>query len=414
MEIVNVRRVFYPVGQGLFCSEQFDLDGQPNPVSVVYDCGCFLPSDRLKKHYHIQKTLPDYIDEDFPNRRTPILGVFISHLHYDHICGLGKLLKQCDVRNLFLPQLTPALLLESALYSKIYASEQEFQETITILQSLSEYYIRETGIIQIAPFDPENDREYEITEIDILNRISSGLIRNCKIRIGPYWEYIPFNYFTYTQKAKDLLDELQKINGMNGCFVNGVIDFSKLARALADNGTFELCKKGYKEVFKSGNEYSMPVYSGPIDMKLEYCWLECGPYHCGDCDHPFRRCYYNDCCYCRHCHLRHFLYCGCLYTGDFIASKPMYFDAMKDFYTRRGVWDRISIIQVPHHGSSNGHNMGLYEPHKCLAVISAGAKNRYNHPDPLVIRDLQRKGVPTYVLTEVDDKLENRMRYIKH
>lgn len=60
---------------------------------------------------------------------------------------------------------------------------------------------------------------------------------------------------------------------------------------------------------------------------------------------------------------------------DFIASK---------------IDDGLDIYKVAHHGALNGHDFDLIkslDPINC--VISVGLNNSYNHPNPLVVQDLQ-------------------------
>lgn len=400
---LNLCRTFHPVGQGLFCSEQLNIEGQSKPINVVYDCGCFEPSSAVRKQYNLQKTLSDKIAGAFPDK-APIYCVFISHLHYDHISGLRELLKH-PVKYLFLPQLSPALMLESVLYSRCYASEEGFNETLSLIRSLSENseQIGETRIIQILP-NRNIDSEADATSLDLLNvtaqanRALGHEICNYRIRIGKYWEYVPFNYASSSQH-KQLLDMLQSVKELSHCFANGRVDFNALAMAFTDQEIVKACKEIYKSIFSSENEYSMPVYSGPVGLEK----IEC---RCSD--NRYRRCY--DDCYRRHCHC----YGACLYTGDFPALDPMLFGAMKNFYTRLGVWKRISLVQVPHHGAYSGHNADLYMLERS-AVMSVGIRNQYHHPDYEVIRNLKEKlNFYPYIMTEADTQYEEQIQYTEY
>ncbi len=79
-----------------------------------------------------------------------------------------------------------------------------------------------------------------------------------------------------------------------------------------------------------------------------------------------------------------------LLTGDSQASELK--EAIQSFDS---AWD-IAILQVPHHGSKTGLNsevLDILMPK--LAVISVGAKNKYNHPNPLILQLLKDKGIKT-------------------
>lgn len=396
---LNLCRTFHPVGQGLFCSERLYIDGQAEPINVVYDCGCFTPSADVKNRYHFQKTLQEQITETFPEN-TSIQGVFISHLHYDHISGLRELLKR-NVKYLFLPQLSPALILESVLHGKFNASDEEFDETISLIQMLSENSerIEETRIIQISPNNLENNEA--LTEVDILNdSLKTNHIHDYRIMIGNYWEYIPFNYYLSDAKSKQLLEELQSESSFAHCFSNGEIDFRALAIALKDQDIINQCKSIYKRIFDSENEYSMPVYSGPADHLF---WLR---YWCED-DRDYCMCH-------GYCHWHRRCCCGCLYTGDYPAADTTLYRAMEQFYTHARVWGRFSTIQVPHHGSWRNHNSDLYRFAR-NAIISAGRRNPYHHPAYEVIRDLNEDiGLRCYVMTEIDEKYEEKFHIVEY
>ncbi|HSX40753.1 MAG TPA: MBL fold metallo-hydrolase [Candidatus Saccharimonadales bacterium] len=60
---------------------------------------------------------------------------------------------------------------------------------------------------------------------------------------------------------------------------------------------------------------------------------------------------------------------------------------------------RVSVFQVPHHGSSSGMNADLFaKMQPSLAVISVGAGNRYGHPAPgslYLLQSLQIKTLRT-------------------
>lgn len=401
---LNLCRTFHPIGQGLFCSERLNIEGQPNPINVVYDCGCFEPSSEVRKQYDLQKTLSDQIAEAFPNN-APIYCVFISHLHYDHISGLRELLNH-SVKYLFLPQLSPALMLESVLYSRCYASEDGFNETLSLIRSLSENseQIGETRIIQILP-NRNIDSEAEATAVDLLSvaaHANSALrheICNYRIRIGKHWEYVPFNYYTSSLQHEQLVERLQSVKELSHCFANGKIDFNALAMAFKNPDIVKMCKEIYKSIFSSENEYSMPVYSGPVGLEKIKCCCS---------DNRYRRCC--DDCYRRHCHC----YGACLYTGDFPASDSTLYGMMKNFYTRLGAWKRISLVQVPHHGSYYSHNTDLYMLERS-AVMSVGIRNQYHHPDYEVIRDLKEKlNFCPYIMTEADKQYEEGIQYTEY
>lgn len=66
----------------------------------------------------------------------------------------------------------------------------------------------------------------------------------------------------------------------------------------------------------------------------------------------------------------------------------------------------LEVLQIPHHGSRTGINQELLELLKPdLAVISVGAKNRYGHPHPSIIKLLEDNKIP-YKRTDRDWDIE--------
>jgi len=79
---------------------------------------------------------------------------------------------------------------------------------------------------------------------------------------------------------------------------------------------------------------------------------------------------------------------GCLLTGDIdIKTKTKYAKFKKYFNNEL---DRISLFQIPHHGSSSNWNKQiLFDLKECNQhIASAGISGRYGHPHPDVISDI--------------------------
>ena len=56
----------------------------------------------------------------------------------------------------------------------------------------------------------------------------------------------------------------------------------------------------------------------------------------------------------------------------------------------------VEILKIGHHGSAHSSTVGFLQAVQPeLAIISVGAKNRYGHPAPRVLADLERLGIPS-------------------
>ena len=88
---------------------------------------------------------------------------------------------------------------------------------------------------------------------------------------------------------------------------------------------------------------------------------------------------------------------NCLYMGDYEAADENYFTQLKNFY--KNYWNHIGLIQVPHHGSENNLNKGLYSPAK-ICIISAGETDRYDHPDKITLDTIIENNSIPIIVTE--------------
>ncbi|MFZ4724778.1 MAG: MBL fold metallo-hydrolase [Paludibacter sp.] len=127
--IINVKKTFYPVGQGCFYSER--ISTEKDEKTIVYDCGSF-NKEHLKK---------EIIQSDI----TQIDYLVLSHFHRDHINGIEELLKKkCDIKNVIIPKI-------DALDVAFYLGTKNTIEHIMI--DPNAYFGENTKIIRVSNSD---------------------------------------------------------------------------------------------------------------------------------------------------------------------------------------------------------------------------------------------------------------------
>ena len=369
---MNMIRSFLPVGQGAFCTEQFK-----NGVNVVYDCGSQTGVEIVE----------EMIESTF-DKGEEIYAVFISHLHSDHMNGLEFLLKYCRVRTLYLPYLTPQEILISTLIQNMTQGgcTQFAREFVVDCEGTLKRYCERNDFVL-----PEV--KYVLSQED-LNDLGP-LIESSMQYLSPgtpvhvtvgtperKWKYIPYN-LKNTERNRKLIEGLKKIGVEAG-------DLDSIKRKMSTkSGMFEI-KKAYEKISRRLNTTSMVVYSGPasrgqsvVRQRLVtnpfFVW---GCYECCGSIHP-----------------------GCLYMGDFDASEKSNFSSLDTFYS--GYWDKIGVLQIPHHGSKHNFNVDLLS-RGCFYIIFAGADNRYKHPHAKVLKEIVMNREPFAWVTE---KLSSAIRF---
>lgn len=362
-------RSFLPVGQGAFYCEQFDgLLPNGEILNVVYDCGS---STDVKL---VEAEIKAIFDKD-----ETIHAVFISHLHNDHVNGLEYLLNHCDVKNIFFPLMNEDeknIVLVSNLINGV--KENDFVNTFVVnprraLNSIDSGKMQ-TELYPILPY--EEDVRYDRFNQAYGESIRSGINVNSIItratsKVLNDWYYIPFNF--KNKERTNLLKERLKI--AFGFEFEGLQDLPNLWNENNDNR--KKIKKAYQEIDGNHNTNSMTLFSGPIQH---------GGYQVAQPNNFCRH-------YCKYC----IKPSGCLYTGDYDASKKQQFEDLKDMYLKQ--WNQIGCLQIPHHGSNHNYN-SCFSTLNSFFVISAGRSNKYRHPHSKVIKNLMFNNRYPFIVTE--------------
>lgn len=346
------KRVFHPVGQGAFFTEKFyDKNGKAL-YSVVYDCG--------SKSYGIEKQMERTIRNSLHDINK-INVLFLSHFDEDHV-NYVMYLKTKGYLNgtrIFIPILAAEEWLEIEPYY------QNFQ----LIMSLNERRKGGTKVIKVD-FDEDEERPLEnITSEETIEKIdkdviSSGTILKPDISsFGPIWRYTPFNvqFWMLINVFKAQLD-------LKGLKYDQLTDKDYVLK------NFGKLKKIYQGLGKkptSGtaiNLNSLLVMSYPEDPEL--CKVYGNHTTCGTYFYEWFR--WNE-------GITKFwlafnnMYAGsCLYTGDTSANDQMVWKRIELMIAQCLKPKRkLTLLQVPHHGSKNSYDRNLVES----AMFYAGFTN---------------------------------------
>lgn len=386
-------REFHAVGQGAFYSETFEVYG--GRINIVYDCGTATGIKYVKRE----------IKSVFEENET-IHALFISHLHEDHINGIPYLIEYCNVKRIFFPLVTE----ESKLLLKVRLSiEEKYGFTYKFIdnpkQAISEI-LNEKGIENKEPkligiiegeeeqVNKENDTVIYDKIIPSGKNVLSEILSDSEIVSDLEdinWIYIPYNF-----KQEERIGILKKALKDKEISIDELTELGQIDKE--HDKKIKDIKEVYKNTIEGFNSNSMTLFSG-----IYNCGVQKKPYY------RQRYMYCNSYPYCRECwNFRLKRGIGCLYTGDYDASKEQMFSELKSKYSK--YWPSIGCIQIPHHGSRHNHNIKMVEQGLCY-IISAGYKNKYNHPDSRVIKDILLEGGLPFIVTE---KTSSRVFFCVH
>lgn len=388
-----LKRVFHPVGHGAFYTERFYDDNQ-NIANIVFDCGCYESCKPGKSIADFRKQINDIVDNEFPlneDDKIKVDALFISHFHEDHINGIKRLLNNCDVQRIITPKLTDDAILELLLY-KWFKTGSDFEDIINNFEDFMQSIKNKKIELDFHEDYLKGDIEYET--LDIGNLIDS-ICKPTIIMVCGIWKYIPFSTNEKTSQLRHAL--IAQVNKLAPILSVSPIDFRQIAKEFTKKKSLlEDCKLVYESIFgnQKHNRYSLTLFSGTCDNTMN-CPQFC---HQGIKDLP------------RHCSK------NCLYMGDFEADPKKSLintNCQQLIHFYHSYWDKIGILQVPHHGSHDNMNVNLYKPAK-LAVISAGMTDVNGHPHKELIDELHKYQCIPLIVTEQETTVQKFTYAIQH
>lgn len=366
----HVKRIFYPIGQGAFYSEQ--IDGK----TIVYDCGLWWNERKSKRAERLVKSA-------FPEKHV-IDILFISHFDFDHVSLIPLLIDHYTVKRIVMPLLDPD---DEIFLSKLYESLEEELGTSTQSSCISKlisnpqtFGSQKEGIqiFQISTDVTDNDNP--AISIDNLSESPTPLNSGTKIQLSDLadWVWVPYNVDA-ENRSPALSSQLSELN----------LDLTKLK---TDSDYFQenraSIRSAYAELDGNVNENSLFLYSGPV-KKASHHYSRTFFGHVLD---SFRLHSFFD--------YRWFAAKpGCIYTGDGDLNITTLSDTFKNY------WDSVGTIQIPHHGSRKSFNFGSINDAPYLCPISVGVNNSYGHPAPSVISTLLENSCYPGIVSEKSDSM---------
>lgn len=368
---ITFRRIFHPVGQGAFFTEQL-LSHPSGEVlfNVVYDCG--------SKTTGISSKMENEIDNMFENRHIDFL--FLSHFDDDHINYVKYLRSQGYLAGakVFIP-----LLFEDNFLSvtPFYLNYQYLKE------ELEEGGIK---IIKVKMDDGDTSgREFAIE--DVPEEIESGTIITSS-KTNPLWYWVPFN-IKYHERIEEFKRALESVG----------IDIDKLLKHGED--AFEKINE-LKSIYKSLSKDKGDGYGTFINLNsLQMMSYPASPDYCNGykritvCDSYFGDYYKWNNGYMKYKFTeKENLYPGsCLYTGDTSSNSPYIWNTLMkkiDHYLKAN----LVLFQIPHHGSKHSNDKRIVNEDRIYAAFTNFDANRkkliydpnislqfYLHRKPLIL-----------------------------
>jgi len=381
----NAFSEFHNIGQGLFCSGRF------RNFYFVYDCG-------TKKHQDILEERIDKYVDSLANKQ--IDALVISHLHFDHVSGLDKLLKLIKVKTVYLPYLLPA---ERFALAMNYSLQRNFETipawyldflidptewllgknigTIVFFRSNNKPNVEKYfDVDSESPADSKKDSGIT-ADSDLLDQLEDD--EDLKSLFNTHEQHKNYESKVLFKNDKEPITRKPDVNikfynvSTDGSKINNfgkmlknlgfnTFSQSEIKKFIIDTSLREKVKDAYKKVWRDLNKTSLCMNVSSIQVKTIPNIV------IGD----------------NIVKLSSRGISGMLLTGDLSLANKKILDEFSKHYKEQ--LPHVSIFQLPHHGAKGNWSKELLSqlPHTYIWVASAAKNSQYGHPSSYVLNNI--------------------------
>lgn len=416
MDMIEAQFSFYKAGQGSFYGGQIRSKETNKVFTIVYDCGTssFIAGNSNSLNNEIT-AFKEQVFEWSNNNEIELL--FISHLDYDHVSGLKRLLTEFKVKNIILPYIekqhrqffivsfsdnknpNDSLSLDLEDYTSFIERPDQYilrnseNTQIYFVRSDSNQVIEYQGYGGIDSDPTENAYPRGTPQKDIQEFIGQSSVsvyeNNLQFFIGRNWEFTTYVKSVNEEAIKNLHKCLKKRLNKNTTEYLSLEDLKMISTEKRKEA-----HKCYTDHIGEINSHGLVLLHGPIRFRILCSKIS------PECDlsytrHPLR----TDCCpYDKYYFTNSDTeMLGTLLFGDTSinpSNNPINFpNAFKN-----KLFD-VHVVQMPHHGSAKNWNYEEFKKLKIgnhiswnsrkVTVCNFGYGNKYGHPSHEVLDDLR-------------------------